>query len=224
MTFDKTFRTCNEAMSRLFSFRIKCFRDYVYISIPRTGSSTVIDICGYVPWRGHWRHESAQRIIERIGSQSWEKKFTFTFVRNPYARVVSEYFTFGPGTVCDSKTHFRHWARCFFSAELYPYKNLLRNRWNQVQYITNNEGKILVDFVGKLENIEEDMRVVCERLNIPFSYVPHLNKARVSHDYREYYNDKTREVVGNWFREDLEQFGYDFDGLETPPPPPPPSP
>jgi len=94
---------------------------------------------------------------------------------------------------------------------------VLRDRWNQVQYIWNDEGDVLVDFIVHLETIEEDMRIVCERLDIPFSGVPHLNKESVSFNYRDYYDDETREVVGNWFREDLEQFGYDFDGLITPP-------
>ena len=213
-------RSLKRLLSGLFSCHIKYFRDFVYIAIPKTGSTTIRNFCGYKYWWEPWAHETAPEIIERIGPQSWEKKFTFTFVRNPYARAVSMYFWSSTGLVCDSRIHFREWARFCFSAELYPHRSLLSVRNHpsqQVQYIANNEGEILVDFVGKLENIEEDMGVVCKRLNIPFTHVPHENKGLASLDYRDYYDDETVEVVGNWFREDLEQFGYDFDGLIAPP-------
>lgn len=219
MMMDAIVGSCEKAVSGLFSWHIRYFRDCVYIAVPKTGSHTVASLLGFTSWSGRWRHDTARRIIQRIGLRSWKKKFTFASVRNPYSRLVAQYhYTVVPGLRCNSQAYFRQWAKAHLSAELYPCRrsNVLRDRWNQVQYIRNDEGDVLVDFIVHLETIEEDMRVVCERLNIPFSGVPHLNKELISFDYRDYYDDETVEVVGNWFREDLEQFGYDFDGLIAP--------
>lgn len=70
----------------------------------------------------------------------------------------------------------------------------------------------MIEFVGKLENFERDIAVVCKRLDIPFpDPIPHENRSN-SRDYREFYDDQSREIIAHWFREDLEQFDYDFDG------------
>jgi len=220
MIGDNIVLTCEKVVSGLFSWYIRYFRNCVYIAVPKTGSHTVAHVLGFTSWSERWRHDTARRIVQRIGLQSWNKKFTFASARNPYERLVAQYhYHCVPGLRCNSKTYFRQWAKAHLSGELYPCRrsNVLRDRWNQVQYIWNDEGDVLVDFIVHLETIEEDMRIVCERLDIPFSGVPHLNKESVSFNYRDYYDDETREVVGNWFREDLEQFGYDFDGLITPP-------
>ena len=205
-------------LSRLPLIHIDHFKNYVCIAIPRTGSGTVRNMCRRGIGDGTGRHETARSIIREIGLECWREKFTFATVRNPYARVVTIYSVNVPNRVLGSKTYFRQWAKAYFSEELYPCRRsgYITNRWNQVEYIRDDEGDVLVDFIVHLETIEEDMRIVCERLNIPFSGVPHLNKGRISCDYREYYDDETREVVGNWFREDLEQLGYDFDGLTVP--------
>ncbi|MDD9868994.1 MAG: sulfotransferase family 2 domain-containing protein [Gammaproteobacteria bacterium] len=205
-------------LSKLPLIHIDHFKNYVCIAIPKTGSTTVRSMCRRGIGDGTGRHETARSIIREIGMESWQKKFTFATVRNPYARVVSIYHVNVPGHVLDSKTYFCQWAKALCSEELYPCRRsaYIADRWNQVEYIKNDEGDILVDFIVHLENIEEDMKMVCQRLNIPFSGVPHINKGRISCDYRDYYDDEAREVVGNWFREDLEQFGYDFDGLIAP--------
>jgi len=218
MTAGRILSKCRRVLSRLPLLHIDPFRNYVCIAVPKSGSTTVLSMCRHGIGDGTWRHETARSIIRETGLESWRKKFTFAIVRNPYARVVAKHLYSVPGCFYNSKTHFRKWAQCVFDAELYPYRTFpeILDRWNQVEYIKNDEGDVLVDFIVRLENIEEDMRIVCQRLNIPFSGVPHLNKGRISYDYRDYYDDETREVVGNWFREDLEQFGYDFDGLIAP--------
>ena len=218
MTADRIFGKCRKVLSRLPLFSVDPFKNYVCIAIPKTGSTTVRNMCRRGIGDGTGRHETARSIIREIGLECWREKFTFATVRNPYARAVSIYHVDCPGYVLGSKTYFRQWAKAFLSGELYPCRRsgYIANRWNQVEYIRDDEGDVLVDFIVHLENIEEDMKMVCQRLNIPFSGVPHINKGRISCDYRDYYDDETVEVVGNWFREDLEQFGYDFDGLIVP--------
>lgn len=214
MTFNR--ELIDRLVIDLTLWRVRYLSSYVYIRIPKSGSTMVIKSLGI-----RMEHLSAGEIIQKIGLRSWEKKFSFTFVRNPYARAVSLYFSFGPGQLCDSKTAFQTWARAYFDPELYPYRTApaLRPRWNQVHWVGGDAGSGvgkgggggLVDFIGRLENIEEDMEIVRKRLGLPsLPRMPHRNATHRGARYRDYFSDETRDIVGHWFREDLEQFGYTF--------------
>jgi len=39
--------------------------------------------------------------------------------------------------------------------------------------------------------------------------LPHVNKSH-HHDYREYYNNHTRQLVAEHCKTDIELFGYEF--------------
>lgn len=67
---------------------------------------------------------------------------------------------------------------------------------------------MLMDFIGKMENIEADFAHVCEHLGIR-NTLRHLNKSE-HRDYRSYYNEETKALVARTFRDDIETFGYSF--------------
>lgn len=80
----------------------------------------------------------------------------------------------------------------------------------QKEFLTDRDGKLMVDFVGRFENLQEDFRHVCKTIGIECS-LPHVNRSQHV-DYRTYYNDKTIQLVYEHFKEDIEMFGYAFEG------------
>ena len=80
----------------------------------------------------------------------------------------------------------------------------------QVSWITDRNGKNLMDFVGRFENLQEDFDYVCDRIGIKRKKLPHSNKSKRKRDYRKYYDDETKRVVAEKFTEDIEHFGYEF--------------
>ena len=83
----------------------------------------------------------------------------------------------------------------------------------QYEFIYNPEGRLLVDFVGKFENMQEDFDKLCDHFGVPHTPVPHKNKTQyrnVRH-YAQYYDDKTREIVADKYAKDIQLFGYKFE-------------
>jgi hypothetical protein len=76
---------------------------------------------------------------------------------------------------------------------------LPQQRISQFKIISEN-GRVIVDFVGRYENINEDFNYICNKLNIGQTLLPHINKF----DHDHYMNYYTKEMISevNSFAED----------------------
>jgi len=68
-------------------------------------------------------------------------------------------------------------------------------------------GNLFPDFVGKMENIEEDWTKLQEICPLKLPEIKHLNETKHK-DYRSYHNEKTIKIVRRLYSEDLQLFGY----------------
>jgi hypothetical protein len=151
--------------------------------------------------------------------QKWparfEKYFKFTFVRNPWAKVLSQFWyrqdpryhkkhRLNHPDLYKSDGSFRNMTFLDFVKKPVGIQNIPMLKW-----ITNKKGKVLVDFIGRVETYQDDFNFVCDRLEIPRQVAPHINKSEHKH-YTEYYDDETRELVAHIYAKDIEYFGYKF--------------
>jgi len=89
------------------------------------------------------------------------------------------------------------------------YNAKLNSQFNeQISWIIGKDGRLLVDFVGRYERLEEDFEKICSILGIR-KKLPHKNVTRHL-NYTEYYDSRTIEIVKEKYRRDVEFLGYDF--------------
>lgn len=160
-------------------------------------------------------HVTAKDLKPHFDSMGWDwdTYFKFSFVRNPWSRLVSGFNYQKKVVYLKEKCNVPH-----VSYEKYK-RNTKHDSFNQwlrrgvkLQYfnfLADEHNNILVDFVGKVENLQHDFQIVCDKIGIPYQQLPRLNKTNHKH-YTEYYDDTTRELVAEKCAQDIETFGYKF--------------
>lgn len=136
--------------------------------------------------------------------------FKFAFVRNPWDRLLSGYF-FRIQCLQSKETasvSFRDWVINSKTREGHSFLNTGELYKTQLSYITFNKTK-MVDFIGRYENLEQDWDFVCDQLQIKKQKLPHKNRS-LHLSYINYYDEDTINLVGEHFKEDVENFGYKF--------------
>ena len=137
--------------------------------------------------------------------------FTFAFVRNPWDKVVSHYHyrvKTNQSGLRDRPLDFNTWVRLAYIDKDSSYYDHPRIFMPQMDWITDRDGKILVDFIGRFEQLDRDFRAVCDHLGIT-AELPHEKKSNRG-PYQAYYDDETRAFVADWFDQDIDLFDYRF--------------
>jgi len=198
----------------------------VYYEVPKAACSsiklfiaTLDGIVNNIP-----RHVHSLPIskLSLPGARSilYKDYFHFTFVRNPYDRLVSCY----ANKVVRPELYERRagpFSRMF--GEL-GYREMSFGDF--VQFVTRVPNKHcdnhfvpqhrllnldVLDFIGRFESFNQDFLYVRKQIGVSDD-TPQLQKMNASrHDpYQGYYDDKLRRMVARKYARDLEIFNYDF--------------
>ncbi|NEP45307.1 MAG: sulfotransferase family protein [Okeania sp. SIO2H7] len=167
----------------------------------------------YEMWESTLLHAKARDAKKELPEEIYNKFYKFAFVRNPWDWQVS-YYHF----ILKQPTHIRYkMVKSMSGFEEYlewviNTKNPFAKGATKLQkdMIADKEGKIMVDFVGRYETLVKDFESVCKLLNIN-AFLPHFNSSG-SRDYRLFYNERTKKLVAENFQEDIDLFGYTFEG------------
>jgi len=190
---------------------------FIFIHVTKTAGTSIENAfdssAGNTKSEVEYKHESASYMKNKFPTE-WESYFTFSIVRNPFDRMLSRY-TWGKRK--------NLWNRYTSSFNIFvkridegkkvmstPHRIWLREALkSQSQMLCNEDGDLLVDYIGKFENLQEDFNTICDKIVIPRQVLPHKNKSKHKH-YTEYYNDETRSIVAKKYVKDIEMFGYEF--------------
>ncbi len=153
-------------------------------------------------------HSSARQIQAAFTPGEFEQFYKFAFVRNPWDWQVSLYHHM----LKEESHHQYELAKSFESFDQYIHWRV-NNKRLQKDFVADEGGNLIVDFVGHLETLEPDFTLVCDRLGLNCQ-LSHLNRS-AHKDYRSYYTPETAALVAEAFKADIEFFGYNFNGLKS---------
>lgn len=150
-------------------------------------------------------HQLAREVRAALGPQTWETFFSFAVIRNPWDRFIS-YVAF----------MMRH-NGLFERDPQAAMRRVLANPQNQSavhyrpqsDFVTDEQGQIIVSALCRVERLHEDFAAVCKRVGLPPLALEQRN-ASVHRRYTEYYDPELREAVGALYGEDIARFGYRF--------------
>ena len=149
--------------------------------------------------RTFYNHMPAVEAKRFLGSRVWNSYFKFCFDRNPWDRLVSAY----------------HWHK-YQTNEAVTFDEFLAQ---QRPYILSNfeiysiDSKVAVDFVGRYENLREDLDKVLAQVGIPGPVeLPRLKGAARTdkRPYREVITPDQQAQIERLCRAEIDLMGYRF--------------
>jgi len=154
-------------------------------------------------------HLHAYQIQEILGKEVFSDYWVFSFVRNPREREVSEYHY-----ALKNPNHREHRA----ISALRDFDDFIRWRFSvdklncksQKSYLVDIDGKMLANYVGNTSTIDEDLKHICNRFGIEDVAIARKNSSNHS-AYQEYFNSETQRAVREFYQDDIEEFGFEFD-------------
>lgn len=184
-------------------------------------------------------HLTAQQYVDcqYVSANQFASYFTFSVVRNPWDRAVSfyKYLAFG-----------RHLGRCHvLSFKKFLMADLGGRLWKenywfvrpQHEFILDASGQSMVDFIGRFEDLQTALDVICEKVGLSAKPIPNINYSkkywptldltprglwdyilrRLAHKitppfgpYEQYYDEESKEYVASLYGKDIELFHYTF--------------
>jgi hypothetical protein len=149
----------------------------------------------------YWEHMPATRVRELIGGEIWNSYHKFCFERNPWQKVVSYY----------------NWKKHGQERQMPSFREYVLTKSHRLPRDADlyfDGDTCLMDEVHDYKGFLQTFASVCTRLGIPYDGNMPREKTGVTQemsDYRDYYDDETREKVAQCFAREIRLMGYQFD-------------
>ena len=184
---------------------------FVWFRVAKTGTRSVLESL-----------ERRALIVPEPGydttyHQTWDNWFKFTFVRNPWTRLVSCYLdkvVKCTGTQWELPAFARFKNMCFKQ-----FVNTIKHddltscdchyRLQTCLYPLDK-----IDHVGRFEELQHHYNIICEKLSIQTTQLPVINTTlgqRTSIDAGSLYDADTAQLVSNMYEKDIQQLKYGWN-------------
>ena len=217
----------------MVSHKYKC----IFVEVPKTGSMSIRNVIGN-PWKPHlnitqikyklmnelslyglmnelspWGLMNFIQLLlnkmntKKVGEEIFNSYFKFGFVRNPWDRTVSLYIRRDRIQMSKKMSfeEFVNWINFSSDTCIHP----IQHKY-QIDQICDENGDIVVDFIGRFENLNKDWGYISNKLKIN-KVLPHIRyNPRNNRHYTEYYTEKTKNIIAEKFYRDIEFFEYEF--------------
>lgn len=189
---------------------------HIFIHIMKNGGTSLAKSLGFTNkinrnLVGCKKHHTVQEVIDIIGEDKWADSFSFAFVRNPWARMLSLYRYLERKNELQSRKmkdminpSFNQWVNQLINEKNGPYQ------WTQHDWLVDNHGKLSLNFIGRFESLNADYKTLCKAIGINSPLMQINMSKKNSNEYRAHYSDETAELVAQHFKADIDLFKYQF--------------
>lgn len=190
----------------------------LYVRIAKNGNSSIL-----AAMKNHRKCRMSSAKIAQL-DDSWT---SFSFVRNPWSRLVSTYKQKASVDATSKRLvegvyegfvkqgipirpgmSFEQFCEVICDI---PDSHTDKHLQSQAHTLLK-QGKPIVRYIGKMEQMNEDWRKIMEKAGLNFT-LPHLNRTSQEKDhYSSYYTNKALvQRVADRYSEDIRHFKYDFE-------------
>jgi hypothetical protein len=199
-----------------------------YVDIPRTSSSSVRVELGTRFGAAYGKrnlieknhattsilanHIPARIMRKYTGELLWNRMFKFSLIRNPWDRMLSIYnYRIRIGNIPETLSFHDYIVELARSrgAGIFKYHGFYLSN---SEYILGEQDEMLIDYVGKFETREEDLKKIAARIGCPELGNIKLQTGRINDlHYSHFYDDSTMRIIAELYAKDLENFNYTFE-------------
>lgn len=175
---------------------------FIWYAIPKNCYTSILHMI-------HLNHIHYVHHRSPIDHKTYPNHFKFAFVRNPWERVVSAY------------------ENLIVTKRYPPFNHLFDKSFDEFVFFIASQDLQFADihirlqtaflpnlkdlnFLGHFETFEQDIAYVLKQLGLQDVQMPHANKSNRAH-YSCYYNNKTRAIIANKYRKDIQDLCYRFE-------------
>ena len=179
----------------------------VFFHIPKTaGISISNSLFGDIKWG----HRNVDFYKSHYGEKVFNSLYKFCFVRNPYDRLFSAYTFLKKGGINNQDLEFSNsYLQEFASFDEFVLKGLEKEEiinWvhfkPQYTFVCDENDNIVMDFVGKMENLNADFNTVCKHLKIDSE----LQKLNMSSTKKNEFSEEVKAMIKLKYQKDFNLF------------------
>jgi hypothetical protein len=182
----------------------------IYIHVHRTGGAAFSNILK-ANLANNYKERLQHAHLSSLRTTFFEKNagyFAFGFTRNPWDRILSWY----------SLIHFndqkslakeRERFEAFIESDAALADLTSAFQYNSLDYFSNEKGEIKVNKIFHFENLDNEVESLFTQFNLPLREIPLVNET-TKKNYQDYYTDKSRHLIAQKCKKDIDCFNYTF--------------
>lgn len=182
----------------------------LFIHVHRTGGSTLTNI--FTQNLAHNTESLIQhgnaKTFEAVYLDKYSDYFTFGFARNPWDRMLSWYSLLhlnNQKSLSEERKRFEE----FLATDVAVKRAKHYFHYNALDYFPTKNGQLAIDKIFLFEKLEDEIKSLCDRFDLGYQEIGVVNETNKKR-YQDYYTERSRELIAQKCKRDIEYFDYTF--------------
>lgn len=205
----------------------------IFIHIPKCAGSSIeklfdvgystkgADVDSLYGWdterKLHLQHATPIRLVELglISKAEWDSYYTFTIIRNPWERAVSDYFWIMHD--CSIRGSFKQYLEKKGPFEVIiegeNSENSRSDHWaSQSTFLKTNNLKGY-DKIIRLEELNDVLPEILNKIGLNAHEIPWQKRSKIKRfrHYSQLFTKQTLKIFDKYYKNDIETLGYQFE-------------